>query len=56
MIGSDFGFAWCPHGTYARELTHLVHLAGFIVLIAAVAVVSYFDILRIAHGQSIIGG
>jgi imidazolonepropionase-like amidohydrolase len=29
LMGSDFGFAWCPHGTYARELTHFVKLAGF---------------------------
>jgi imidazolonepropionase-like amidohydrolase len=29
LIGSDFGFDWCPHGTYARELTHLVKLVGY---------------------------
>jgi imidazolonepropionase-like amidohydrolase len=29
LIGGSFGCAWCPHGTYARELTHLVQLAGF---------------------------
>jgi imidazolonepropionase-like amidohydrolase len=29
LIGGDFGCAWCPHGTYARELTHLVQLAGY---------------------------
>ena len=29
LMGSDFGFSWCPHGTYARELTHYVKLAGF---------------------------
>jgi len=29
LMGSGFGFAWCPHGTYARELTHFVKLAGF---------------------------
>jgi imidazolonepropionase-like amidohydrolase len=28
VIGSGFGFCWCPHGCYGRELTHLVHLAG----------------------------
>jgi imidazolonepropionase-like amidohydrolase len=28
LLGADFGCAWCPHGTYARELTHLVQLAG----------------------------
>jgi len=29
LMGSDFGFSWCPHGTYSRELTHYVKLAGF---------------------------
>lgn len=29
LMGSDFGFYWCPHGTYAREMTHYVKLAGF---------------------------
>jgi imidazolonepropionase-like amidohydrolase len=28
LMGSDFGFHWCPHGTYGRELTHYVKLAG----------------------------
>ncbi len=36
-IGSDFGFAWCPHGTYARELTHLVKLVGYRPMDAIVA-------------------
>jgi imidazolonepropionase-like amidohydrolase len=29
LVGSDFGFTWCPHGTYGRELTHLVKLVGY---------------------------
>src|SRR5262249_10325616 len=29
LVGSDFGFSWCPHGTYGRELTHLVKLVGY---------------------------
>jgi imidazolonepropionase-like amidohydrolase len=37
LIGSDFGFSWCPHGTYARELTHLVKLVGFKPMDAIVA-------------------
>src|SRR5262249_34796770 len=37
LIGSDFGFAWCPHGTYARELTHLVRLVGYKPMDALVA-------------------
>lgn len=25
----DYGFAWTPHGTYARDLEHFVNLLGF---------------------------
>jgi imidazolonepropionase-like amidohydrolase len=27
--GGDYGFAWTPHGTYARDLEHFVELLGF---------------------------
>jgi imidazolonepropionase-like amidohydrolase len=37
VAGGDFGCAWCPHGTYGRELTHLVHLAGYAPMDALVA-------------------
>jgi imidazolonepropionase-like amidohydrolase len=37
LIGSDFGFYWCPHGTYAREFTHLVKLVGLSPMEAIVA-------------------
>jgi imidazolonepropionase-like amidohydrolase len=37
LIGSDFGFRWCPHGTYGREFTHLVKLAGYKPMDAIVA-------------------
>jgi imidazolonepropionase-like amidohydrolase len=37
LMGSDFGFSWCPHGTYARELTHYVKLAGYSPMEAIVA-------------------
>ena len=29
LIGGDYGFAWNPHGDYARELTFFVRDAGF---------------------------
>lgn len=29
LPGGDFGFAWVPHGTYARDLAHFVNLFGF---------------------------
>lgn len=37
LIGSDFGFCWTPHGTYGRELTHLVKLIGYKPMEAIVA-------------------
>lgn len=27
--GGDYGFAWTPHGTYARDLEHFVKLLDF---------------------------
>jgi imidazolonepropionase-like amidohydrolase len=29
LPGGDFGFAWAPHGTYARDLQNFVELFGF---------------------------
>jgi imidazolonepropionase-like amidohydrolase len=29
LPGGDYGFAWTPHGTYARDLTHFVKLLGY---------------------------
>lgn len=29
LPGGDYGFAWAPHGTYARDLAHFVHLFGY---------------------------
>ncbi|KAJ0419182.1 hypothetical protein BJY00DRAFT_324529 [Aspergillus carlsbadensis] len=29
LPGGDYGFAWCPHGTYARDLEHFVKLFDF---------------------------
>lgn len=37
LVGSDFGFCWTPHGTYGRELTHLVKLIGYAPMDAIVA-------------------
>jgi len=28
-MGGDYGFAWTPHGTYAKELTFFVKYVGF---------------------------
>jgi imidazolonepropionase-like amidohydrolase len=28
-MGGDYGFAWNPHGTYAKELTFFVRHVGF---------------------------
>ncbi|MFI7294866.1 amidohydrolase family protein [Streptomyces sp. NPDC050121] len=29
LPGGDYGFAWTPHGTYARDLQHFVDLLGY---------------------------
>ena len=29
LPGGDYGFAWTPHGTYARDLAHFVTLLGY---------------------------
>jgi imidazolonepropionase-like amidohydrolase len=29
LPGGDYGFAWTPHGTYARDLQYFVELLGF---------------------------
>lgn len=29
LPGGDYGFAWTPHGTYARDLEHFVELLDF---------------------------
>ena len=29
LPGGDYGFAWAPHGTYARDLVHFVKLFGY---------------------------
>jgi hypothetical protein len=29
LPGGDYGFAWTPHGTYARNPEHFVELLGF---------------------------
>ncbi|KAH8807276.1 hypothetical protein F5884DRAFT_339765 [Xylogone sp. PMI_703] len=29
LPGGDYGFAWTPHGTYARDLAHFTNLLGF---------------------------
>ena len=28
-LGGDFGFAWTPHGTYAKEISFFVNYVGF---------------------------
>ncbi|MCA9162839.1 MAG: amidohydrolase family protein, partial [Planctomycetales bacterium] len=46
-MGGDYGFAWTPHGTYAKELTFFVNYVGF----------SPLDVIRCAtkHGAEIMG-
>lgn len=37
LPGGDYGFAWTPHGTYARDLEHFVTRLGFTPMEAVVA-------------------
>jgi imidazolonepropionase-like amidohydrolase len=47
LPGGDYGFAWCPHGTYARDLEHFVKLLGFTPMEAILSAT--------AHGGEIMG-
>lgn len=38
LPGGDYGFAWTPHGTYARDLEHFVKLLDFTPMESVVAV------------------
>ena len=29
LPGGDYGFAWTPHGTYAKDIEYFVNLLGF---------------------------
>ncbi|PYH88645.1 5-carboxymethyl-2-hydroxymuconate isomerase [Aspergillus ellipticus CBS 707.79] len=46
LPGGDYGFAWTPHGTYARDLEHFVKLLNFTpmesILAATAGVASLF--------------
>lgn len=37
LPGGDYGFAWTPHGTYARDLAHFVNLFGYTEMEAIIA-------------------
>jgi len=37
LPGGDYGFAWTPHGTYARDLAHFVNFLGFTPMEAVVS-------------------
>ncbi|QKX53692.1 uncharacterized protein TRUGW13939_00772 [Talaromyces rugulosus] len=40
LPGGDYGFAWTPHGTYARDLEHFVKLLEFTPMEAIIAATS----------------
>ncbi|WP_019122504.1 metal-dependent hydrolase family protein [Brevibacillus massiliensis] len=41
LPGGDYGFKWCPHGGYARDLEHFVKLVGMTPMDAIVAATKY---------------
>ncbi|AKT50959.1 metal-dependent hydrolase family protein [Arsenicicoccus sp. oral taxon 190] len=41
LPGGDYGFAWTPHGTYARDLQHFVELLDFTPMEAIIAATAW---------------
>lgn len=41
LPGGDYGFKWCPHGEYARDLEHFVKLVGMTPMDAIVSATKY---------------
>jgi len=41
LPGGDYGFKWCPHGGYARDLEHFVKLVGMTPMDAIVSATKY---------------
>jgi imidazolonepropionase-like amidohydrolase len=41
LPGGDYGFKWCPHGGYARDLEHFVKLVGMTAMEAIVSATKY---------------
>lgn len=41
LPGGDYGFKWCPHGGYARDLEHFVKLVGMTPMDAIVTATKY---------------
>ncbi|KAL4870685.1 hypothetical protein BDV12DRAFT_184301 [Aspergillus spectabilis] len=58
LPGGDYGFAWCPHGTYARDLEHFVKLLDFTPMesiIAATAGIAKFFMQETGLGKILPG-
>lgn len=51
LPGGDYGFAWTPHGTYARDLEHFVKLLGFTPMEAIVAATAGVAKLFMREGE-----
>jgi imidazolonepropionase-like amidohydrolase len=48
--GGDYGFAWTPHGTYAKELQYFVELFGFTPMEAIIAATATGgEVMRMDH-------
>ncbi|MER9955263.1 amidohydrolase family protein [Mesorhizobium australicum] len=54
-IGGDYGFAWTPQGTNARDIEHFVNLFGFTPMEAIVAATKYGgEIMGMGHELGLI--
>lgn len=51
LPGGDYGFAWTPHGTYARDLAHFVQLLGFTPMEAILAATAQGGEIMLRPGE-----
>lgn len=51
LVGGDYGFAWNPVGTDARDIEHFVRLLGFTPMDALIAATRYGGEIMGMQGQ-----
>lgn len=52
LPGGDYGFAWAPHGTYARDLAHFVNMFGYTPMESIIAATALGGELM-GHGEEL---
>jgi imidazolonepropionase-like amidohydrolase len=51
LPGGDYGFAWTPHGTYARDLQHFVERLGFTPMEAIISATAWGGQIMLRPGE-----